>query len=72
MWIFYVFYYGTYSYVATNTYVRLPITDPSDSSQFRVSGGWHPFATCWVGGYSTYPFTRQNLVQLDRKKSSMP
>ena len=54
--IFYVFYYGTYSYVATTTYVRLPISDPSDSSQFRVSGGWHPSPSGeWVGILPTHP-----------------
>ena len=63
--IFYVFYYGTYSYVATTTYVRLPMSDPSDSSQFRVSGGWQwlaPIAFRRMGGYSTYPSTRQNMA----------
>ena len=63
--IFYVFYYGTYSYVATTTYVRLPMSDPSDSSQFRVSGGWQwlaPIAIRRMGGYSTYPSTRQNMA----------
>ena len=54
--IFYVFYYGTYSDVATTTYVRLPMSDPSDSSQFRVSGGCHPSPSGeWVGILPTHP-----------------
>ena len=56
--IFYVFYYGTYSYVATTTYVRLPIRLKP------VSGnGWLvPIAIRRMGGYSTYPSTRQNMA----------
>ena len=48
--IFYVFYYGTYSYVATTTYmyVRPPMSDPSDSSQYRVVGTHRLPANGWV------------------------